>query len=123
MVLVPPGVEAVLCVTHLGLWSLGWAAGKHGWSGLCQTSSPTGGSPAVAIRGCVEKWWLLTFFPEANSWKVLSDLVNVQGYLRVNIIFGVKCQFSYQLPSVAGHERVPPEPDFSMVPGRKAAGV
>lgn len=30
------------------------------------------------------------FFPEANSWKEFSDLVNVQGYLRVGIIFGGK---------------------------------
>lgn len=66
MVLVPRGVEAVVCAMHLGLCSLGWAPGKHGWSGLCQTSSPIVGSPAMAIRECVEKWWILMFFPEAN---------------------------------------------------------
>lgn len=89
-VLVPFFVEAVLCAMHLGLWSLGWAAGKCGWSGLCQTCSPITGSPVMAIRECVEKWWVLVFFPEANSWKEFSDLVNVQGYLRVGIIFGGK---------------------------------
>lgn len=54
-VLVPPGFEAVLCAMHLGLWSAVWADGKHGWSGLCQTSSPVVGSPATAIKKCVEK--------------------------------------------------------------------
>lgn len=61
MILLPPGVEAVVCAMHLGLWSLGWAAGKRGWSGLCQTSSPIVWSPAMAVRECVEKWWVLSF--------------------------------------------------------------
>lgn len=85
MVLVPPGTKAVLCAVHLGLWSLGWSAGKCGWSGLGQTSSPTVGSPATAITACVEKRWVLMFSPEASSWKVFSDLVKVQGYLEVSI--------------------------------------
>lgn len=118
MVLIPPGVEAALCVMHWGLWSLGWAAGKQGWSGLCQTSRPIVGSPAMAVRECVGKWWVLVFSAEAKSWIMFSDLVNVQGYLRPDIIFGVKpLSFvnTYQPPSFPAHETVCPESGLPMV--------
>lgn len=75
-------------------------------------------SLVIVTTAYVEKCWVLTFTPEASSSEVFSDLVKMQGYLKVSTICGLKslCFFvkTYQLPFVAGCETVYPGWDLAV---------
>lgn len=103
------------------------------WAGLLENRAGVG-----CVRLPDPQWGLLPWqlenvwenggylCSEAKSWIMFSDLVNVQGYLRPDIIFGVKpLSFvnTYQPPSFPAHETVCPESGLPMVTGEKAAGV